>query len=190
MKKHYQNWQERSLTYGCLLKGLIINAAIFFIGAATIVWILNNQGTIQGPWAGIFTTVFVVLSVVLAFLQWYFPRSSDESRTTTSSSELSTPLPAISTFIHRVTTANCFGNYTDISHPLTNGNPKAFVLVTHNWNPPGKPSSIYNNHTIGVWYHEDVGKWAIFNQDKADMVVGMAFNVMVADSPNFLHGYM
>jgi hypothetical protein len=34
-------------------------------------------------------------------------------------------------------------------------------------------------YPIGVWYHHDLGRWAIFNQDKAAMAVGAHYNVAV-----------
>jgi hypothetical protein len=82
------------------------------------------------------------------------------------------------TFIHIATASNIVNNYTDIDHPSTNGHPNAVILVTPNWSPAGK-GDIYNNHPIGVWYHQ--GKWSIFNQDKVAMSPGAAFNVMVTE---------
>lgn len=82
------------------------------------------------------------------------------------------------TFVHIATDSNIVDNYTDIDHPSTNKRPGALVLVTPNWSPVGK-SNIYNNHSVGVWYHHE--KWSIFNQDKATMPKGAAFNVMVTE---------
>jgi hypothetical protein len=51
-------------------------------------------------------------------------------------------------------------------------------MVTPNWNPGGAGGT-YNDHPIGVWYHDAAQKWAVFNQDRASMPDGAAFNVVV-----------
>lgn len=79
-------------------------------------------------------------------------------------------------FVHVATAANITSNWTTIDHPLTNGNPNALLLVTPNWNPGGLGGT-YNNHPIGVWYTGS--QWAIFNQDRASVPPGAAFNVLV-----------
>lgn len=192
MKTQYQSWQEKSLTYGCLLRGLIINAVIFVALGAGILWVMNAQNMIQGPWASLFTVAFVILGVMFAFLQWFFPRSPIESKTSIYTSETTiTPTSGQSIdsartniFIHKVTIANRLRHFTYINHPLANDNPYAIVLVTHNWSPPGKPAEIYNNHHIGVWYDEPTGQWSIYNEDKTEMAIGMTFNVVVFDKPD------
>jgi hypothetical protein len=88
------------------------------------------------------------------------------------------PKTSPTTFVHVTTSSNTVRNYTDIDHPSTNNHPDALVLVTPNWSPVGK-DNVYNNHPIGVWYHQE--KWSIFNQDKADMPPGTGFNVMVTE---------
>jgi hypothetical protein len=92
-------------------------------------------------------------------------------------------IPAVDTsvFIHPARNWNITANWTTIDHPLTNGDPDAVVLVTHTYNPGGGGGT-YNNHAIGVWYDDDVDKWAIFNQDRAAMTEFAAFNVLVATS--------
>jgi hypothetical protein len=85
-------------------------------------------------------------------------------------------------FIHHATPENISANSTYLDTPLTDGNPNAVLMVTHNWNPGGS-SGKYNNHPIGVWYDPDRGKWAIFNQDRAAMPVGADFNVGVLKEP-------
>ena len=84
-----------------------------------------------------------------------------------------------SVFILTASAANIAGNYTYIDSTLTNGNPNAIVFITANYNPGGSGGT-YNDHATGVWYDSSVGKWAIFNQAKADMPVGAAYNVMIA----------
>ncbi|MGH8615520.1 MAG: DUF7452 domain-containing protein, partial [Gammaproteobacteria bacterium] len=78
--------------------------------------------------------------------------------------------------IHTTTADNGINNWTVIDHPLANGKPNAVLQVTQNWNPNGVGGT-YNNHNIGVWY--DGARWAIFNQDLAQMPIDAAFNVRV-----------
>ncbi len=91
-------------------------------------------------------------------------------------------------FVHTATDANISGNSTYIDHPLTNDNPSAIVLVTQNWNPGGVGAT-YNNHPIGVYYSGGEQKWAVFNQDFANMPTGAAFNVLIpaTDADAFVH---
>jgi hypothetical protein len=182
MKAQYQRWQEKPLTYGCLLRSLIVVAVILFALAAGTLWVMNTQNMIQGPWASIFTVAFVILGVVFAFVQWYFPRSPDKSQASTNTTKVP---PKTTSFIHKVTLANRLRHFTYINHPYANDNPDAIVFVAHNWNPSDEPAEIYNDHHIGVWYDKEVGQWSIYNEDKAEMTVGMAFNVMILDKPDF-----
>ena len=83
-------------------------------------------------------------------------------------------------FTHTVTAGNSSLNYTLFEHPVTNGNPHAFVYVTHNCNPGGGLGGVYNDEELGVWYSRQVGRWVIFNQDtSSDMPEGAVFNVLV-----------
>jgi hypothetical protein len=97
------------------------------------------------------------------------------------------PLPGVH-FIHVATADNIASNWTDIDHPLLNGNDAAIVFVTQNWNPRNL-SGTYNANAVGVWYHGAEQKWAIFNQDNSAMPDGAAFNVHipVVDSTRFVH---
>jgi len=96
------------------------------------------------------------------------------------------PTTGTAAFVQTATLANILGDSTYINNPLTNNNPNAIVLVTPNWNPGGVGNT-YDDHSIGVWY--DGSKWAIFNQDMADMPVGAAFNVLIptAGAAAFVH---
>ena len=91
-------------------------------------------------------------------------------------------------FVHTATSTNITTNSTFIDQSLTNDNPNAILFVTPNWNPGGG-IGIYNNHPIGVWYSHGAKKWAIFNQDKASMPDGSAFNVLIpaVDTSVFVH---
>lgn len=81
-------------------------------------------------------------------------------------------------FVQRAGSGNTAGNSTYIDHPLTNGDPDAVLSIIPNWNPGGE-GGIYNDHPVGVWYDADRERWAVFNQDRAEMPKGAAFNVSV-----------
>ena len=87
--------------------------------------------------------------------------------------------PSETVFIHRATSESIAENSTYIENRLINANPEAILFVTQNWNPGGE-SGTYNEHPIGVWYDSDAQRWAIFNQDRAAIPEGAAFNVLVA----------
>jgi hypothetical protein len=87
--------------------------------------------------------------------------------------------PSETVFIHRATSESIAENSTYLENRLINANPEAILFVTQNWNPGGE-SSTYNEHPIGVWYDSGRQRWAIFNQDRAAMPEGAAFNVLVA----------
>ncbi|MCA1731756.1 MAG: hypothetical protein LC751_20860, partial [Actinobacteria bacterium] len=83
-----------------------------------------------------------------------------------------------SVFVHRATPENISANSTYLDNPLLNGNPNAVLYVTQNWNPGGREGGTYNDHPVGVWYDTNREKWAIFNQDRAAIPEGAAFNVL------------
>jgi len=80
-------------------------------------------------------------------------------------------------FIHRAVTTNTIGNVTTIYNPLTDGDPNAIVIITHNWTSDTNSSSRYNTIPVGVFYN--LTHWAIYNEDLSNMGLGRAFNVMV-----------
>ncbi len=90
--------------------------------------------------------------------------------------------------VHTATPANTIGNWTGIDHPLTNNNPNAIVSITQNSNPGGG-GWVYNDHAVGVWYHNGIEKWAVFNEDGASIPDGASFNVSVPlpESAVFVH---
>lgn len=96
------------------------------------------------------------------------------------------PPPGANVFVHKATASNITSNFTDLDHPLLNGNPNAIFLVTQNYNPGGSVSGTFNNHPIGVFYAG--GVWSIFNQDIVGMPVGASFNVMVLNDLTGLPG--
>ncbi len=82
-------------------------------------------------------------------------------------------------FVHTATSLNTILNSTTLDHPALNGSPHALVYVTHNWNPGGGLSGVYNDQAIGVWYEAVEGNWCIFNQSGANIPEGAVFNVLV-----------
>lgn len=81
-------------------------------------------------------------------------------------------------FRHRSTPANINSNWTYLDTPETNANPFAVVFVTQGYNPSGANLG-YNDHPVGVWYDQSVRKWAVYNEDRAAMGVGLDFYVKV-----------
>ena len=79
-------------------------------------------------------------------------------------------------YVHRATAENVSNNSTYLDNTLINNNPNAVVSVTQNWNPGGG-DGIYNDHPVGVWYDSSIKRWAVFNQDRAAMPEGAAFNI-------------
>ena len=87
-------------------------------------------------------------------------------------------------FVHHATPENITDHWTYIDHPQINNSPNAVLYVTPNWNPHREKHTVHTPHPIGVWYHADRGRWAIFNEDQAAMAVGAHFNVaVVTDLP-------
>jgi len=78
------------------------------------------------------------------------------------------------------TTSRLSGHRLELDHPKLNGNPRAIVFVTPNWNPPGR-SGVYNRANIGVSYNQGRGRWEIVNQGFEPMRTGASFNVLIAD---------
>jgi hypothetical protein len=85
-------------------------------------------------------------------------------------------------FVHRATPENITANSTYLDSEVVNDNPDAILYVTQRWNPDGGDGT-YNDHSIGVWYDEGAGRWAIFNQDREAMPEDAAFNVFVLKEP-------
>jgi hypothetical protein len=81
-------------------------------------------------------------------------------------------------FVHSANGANVVGIATYIDRPELLGNPNAVLTVTPIWNPPSSVG-VYNDHPIAVYYDAGVGRWAIVNQDGAQMPTGASFNVLI-----------
>jgi hypothetical protein len=89
------------------------------------------------------------------------------------------PSASSSVFVQTATTGNSGGDSTFINSSLTNGRPAARLMVTQVFNPGGGAGGVRNGHTVGVWYDGSSDRWAIFQEDKANMTLGASFNVMV-----------
>jgi hypothetical protein len=91
-------------------------------------------------------------------------------------------------FVHHATDENSRGDYTYINDPSINGDANAIVLVAPSTDRGNAGDATYD-HNIGVWY-EGVNKkkWAIFNQDRAAIPGGAAFEVVIPPaSQSFVH---
>jgi len=93
---------------------------------------------------------------------------------------------------HRGSPANTVANFTDIDDIALNGKPNAQVIVTRSYGLFGDPAGVPHPHAVGVWYNFNTAKWSIFNEDGANMPVGITFNYIVpVDQPGplapFLH---
>jgi hypothetical protein len=88
-------------------------------------------------------------------------------------------------FIHTSEVSNISIDATIIDHPLTNNNPNVILFVAANWTA----SSVYHNHSLGVYYSPTLQKWMIFNEDGINMQPFVAFNVIVkeTDATTFVH---
>ena len=84
--------------------------------------------------------------------------------------------PNESCFTQSVNAAGNFEHY--IEHPQLNGNPKAQIRLSQNWNPNGK-YGIYNNAVVFYAYDFKQQKWYVANQDKTRLPANAAFNIQV-----------
>lgn len=55
---------------------VLVVGGVLLMSLSALVWILNSEGFVQGSWSTIFNIIFLVLSVILGFLQWYAQMSS------------------------------------------------------------------------------------------------------------------
>jgi hypothetical protein len=82
---------------------------------------------------------------------------------------------------HIATSSNTSGHITTLDHPLLNGQPNAIIQVTQDYR------TVYNAHTIGVWYNES--RWTVYNQNRQTMPFDMQFHVLI-ETPSdnvFIH---
>ena len=56
---------------------IFVTIAILIIAGGAIIWILNIEKVITGPWSSILGAIFTVLGAVLGLLQWYSQFTSE-----------------------------------------------------------------------------------------------------------------
>lgn len=67
--------RRRRLVY--LTRFSLLCFVIFFMIGTGVLWVLSLVGIVATYWAAVFTAVFTVLGVLLSFVTWFFPRSSN-----------------------------------------------------------------------------------------------------------------
>jgi len=79
-------------------------------------------------------------------------------------------------FVHSTNSSNTNNHITTLNNGLTNGKPKALVLVTQRY-------GAYNTSSTGVWYSQ--GKWKVYNENTAKKIpINTKFNVLVVQPGN------
>ena len=87
--------------------------------------------------------------------------------------------PAAETFVHTSEPGNITFHWTEIDHPMLNGNPDAQILFTHNYNPDGVGATRIEE-VLGAWYNAATERWTIFDQDAAGVFpADRHFNVLI-----------
>jgi hypothetical protein len=77
-------------------------------------------------------------------------------------------------FIQRAVSTNTFNFYTVINNPITDNDPNAILIITHNFSADTNSENVT---PVGVFYNAP--KWTIINEDNSPMALGRAFNVLV-----------
>lgn len=86
----------------------------------------------------------------------------------------------VQTMKHIATVANSTSNWTNLDHPLLNGNPDAIFVFDHNWGTSGDPENVIVDNVLGAWYTGS--NWAIYSEDGTTPIPeNAAFNVMIYD---------
>ena len=155
-------------------------------GGNGLLMIRRNGGIPDDDYNALFDTVGTVISSTSspANLKWIDGTNSGfrVQLLTGSASAMTLKITSpVGARIHRANTSNIVSNWTHMNDPYTRYSPNNLIFVTPNWNPPGS-SGVYNSHPIGVWYtgeNTPSQKWAVFNQDLANVPVGAAFNYRV-----------
>lgn len=90
-------------------------------------------------------------------------------------------------FVHVADAKNSAANSTFLSDPSIDGRADAMILVTPNLTA-GRQTPLIQSAPIGVWFDANRKRWAIFNQDKSPVTLGVAFNVEIVTAPEaFVH---
>lgn len=88
-------------------------------------------------------------------------------------------------YVHTATADNTSFSSTYLDHPDLNGNPNAEFVYSLVENPGGSDLKM-NSKTTGLWYDSVEGKWAIFNEDVSDIVIGTHYNIYITDASNII----
>lgn len=120
-------------------------------------------------------TSFFILTLVAALSLAVFSTARESLTVSAHSQRTDKPQSGCcaDVYTHVATANNTTANWTTLDNNSTNSNPNAFVVVT----PNRSGGTAIDNHPVGVWYDAMTLKWAIFNQDRAAMPVGAAFNI-------------
>jgi hypothetical protein len=93
-------------------------------------------------------------------------------------------------FVWFATEISISGDTTYFSNRLSNGNRRALIFVTPNWNPVNNRFGEFDTAPVGVVYNTAKKRWGIFNEDGSAMQLGEAFNVLIVPKPTknaFVH---
>ena len=74
------------------------------------------------------------------------------------------------------------------SHPFSDGNQSALLLISHNWNPGGS-AGVYSPAPLCSFYESSAGQWAAIAETQAPLPPQAAYNVevLVPGEGAFLH---
>jgi hypothetical protein len=78
-------------------------------------------------------------------------------------------------FSFKAVDVECGGYCGIISNPLTDGDPAAMLIVTHDYTQDG----LYLPSPFSTWYDPGINKWTIYFDDHATSIAGYAFNILV-----------
>jgi hypothetical protein len=99
--------------------------------------------------------------------------------TTPANAQVGSPTRVTSShLVVEATTANTTGDSTEINSSTSNGKPNAILFVTEYVTSTGP----VDNHPYGVFYAG--AEWAIFNEDRGTMPLGVQFFVLAFSGPS------
>jgi len=88
------------------------------------------------------------------------------------------PSTDVKSWKHMATASTITQNFTEIDHPIINGDPNAVVLFTNIWD------SIYNDNVCGLFYRTSTQKWCIFYEVGTSIPhkENVAYHIVIADT--------
>ena len=87
--------------------------------------------------------------------------------------------PSTVAYRHVAAAGTVVSNWTNISHPLLDGNSDARFVFFHNWGESGQTSNVVINKTMGAWYTGT--NWAIYNEDGTSFSTDAEFDLLIFD---------